>query len=1310
MNKTKKSLLMSAISLLLCISMLIGSTFAWFTDSVTSAGNKIQSGTLKVDLELLDKETGKWNSLKESQAPIFNYDKWEPGYVDTKVLKVENEGNLALKWVAKFYSEYQLSILADVIDVYVRPSDSEIGYPTDRNLEGYTCVGNLRTFINSIEKTTWGTLEAKEASYLGIALKMREEAGNEYQGLSLGGAFDIRIYATQYTSESDSFNNQYDKNATFEDLANTSIMATATKTLAAGANSVDFDLSYNGLKIAKVIVPASAIANTAEPVTVTFDGINPSQAAIVDDNTKAYSYDIKVTNLKDNLAGEQLVTVVVTAPNALAAMKAYHNGKLIENAVYDEVEGTITFKTASFSPYDFTSQVIEVATLEALRAAVKQSNVEIKLTKPLEINLTAGSADRSADHVMVTGGKTYHNAVNIIGDNVSIDLNGQSITVKCSDAYNGNQDVGALFFVDKNGSLNVIDRADNGFIKMRSSIYMVWAPYANPSYVDIYNGAFIADSYAGDPIGTSTDHDSAEGTMQNENSNRALIYAGTGGNMNIYGGYFLYNNTPNDVLNRNNGAFNCTNGYEGDKPFITIHDGVMLIDKAYRQDPTHTSEFQNIHNKRPDAKPTDPGIMDNSSIKLEESCEIVKVEDQSATIDGTKYNTWYRVTSKKPVSLSTTGSTTLYAVGDSLNLNITVKYFNSSKTLSAGEYTVSECDMNKAGTKNLTISYTEYGKTVSASIKIYVKDDFNAIVASPKQAMYSTDYNLKTTDFTVNAIASDGTKGDISGYTISKVDMTTVGKKIVTISYTNRNTGKTISTTCEISVVNTENVSHNQIAFVPHGFYLGNNTTQYMYSSYTPSNLNNTELYTPYTGAFPGGANGEQATGFNNKASNVSNGKVVMGDSQYDLNITQALPWTTIGVGCITGFDKPVLGVGYYVDGKIETLNYSKPDYFKELVKVDPNYQGFIDAYGTEGIIANTKLTLEDFEEGSTHTITWVFVFADGIQHLSDWTVKMASTFGGESFKDTAEKPNVNVIVLSGQSNAAGATVIDQNAINRFANADYKNVYIQYKNVYTNDGINVLTQNSNSGFENYVFGVGGYYDTTFGPEAALAYHLATTEGLKDQQWFIIKYAAPGTNLDLHWRQNANLSQKMMDYVENCVEDLVAEGYDVQIRSLLWMQGENDAIEGAESCANNYAVNEQNLVKNFRIKFAKYATRPNGSVPGSGISFITAGIAPYGKDGLTLWRNSSTVNAAKVNNASIWYVPGTLTEYSALNGRVSAPGMHLNPNGGAIYNSAYIDTSLMSTQAHDTAHYDQQSMDWLGTWFGQYVSALITIYG
>ena len=219
-KSTKRALLLSALSLLMCVSMLIGSTFAWFTDSVTSAGNKIQAGTLKIDLELLEKnEDGstKWTSLKNSKAPIFNYDKWEPGYTDVKILKVENEGTLALKWVAKFVSANDLTELANVIDVYVKLSADEFGYATDRtDLSTWTKKGTVAEFVNTISETTYGNLEAGKAAYLGIALKMQESADNKYQGMDLGGAFDIMILATQYTSESDSFNNQYDANAKYD--------------------------------------------------------------------------------------------------------------------------------------------------------------------------------------------------------------------------------------------------------------------------------------------------------------------------------------------------------------------------------------------------------------------------------------------------------------------------------------------------------------------------------------------------------------------------------------------------------------------------------------------------------------------------------------------------------------------------------------------------------------------------------------------------------------------------------------------------------------------------------------------------------------------------------------------------------------------------------------------------------------------------------------------------------------------------------------------------------------------------------------
>ena len=411
-------------------------------------------------------------------------------------------------------------------------------------------------------------------------------------------------------------------------------MASTAKTLSEGADYIDFALYAKGTRIAKLNVPASAIADTSKPVKVTVVGIDPSEDVIADEKTEAYAYDIKVTNLKTDLTEDQLITVVIAAPNALAAMQAYHNGELIEDATYDEVAGTITFKTASFSPYAFTSKVVEVDTLEALRAALQEDGTTAKLNKNIEVDLTNGTdSDRDVMHAYFGSNNTYYNGVMINAKNVGLDLNGYNITVFCGSEYNSNDDVGALFFIGENGSLNITNTGavETGFIKMKSSVYAVWAPFDKPSYVDIYGGAFIGDSYAGDPIGTSTAPDSIDGTMQNENSNRALIYAGFGGNINVYGGFFLYNNTPNDVKNRNNGAFNAKDFYEGSKPLLTIHEGVMLSNKEYRQNPQYTS--------RPD------GSYDNYSVMLADET-LYKISDAltiKVKIDGKEYSTWYQV-------------------------------------------------------------------------------------------------------------------------------------------------------------------------------------------------------------------------------------------------------------------------------------------------------------------------------------------------------------------------------------------------------------------------------------------------------------------------------------------------------------------------------------------------------------------------------------------------------------------------------------------------------------------------------------------
>ena len=291
-KNTKRALLSSVMALFLCFAMLLGTTYAWFTDSVTSSNNIIKTGNLIVDLEVLDKDAGTWTSVKESKAAIFDYDNWEPGYVQTKVLRVQNEGTLALKWKATLVSENGVSDLAKVIDVYVKAWGvlddatvaSEVKYPTDRNLEGYTNVGTLYDFIANIETTTNGVLKAGENAYLGIAFKMQESAGNEYQNKKLG-EFDLQILATQYTAESDSFDDQYDADATFgtyieleagADLLAAMASAQADMPLTIKLNG-DVEWLTEGHHGENDITPASSIVidGNGYTITATGSGVTP---------------------------------------------------------------------------------------------------------------------------------------------------------------------------------------------------------------------------------------------------------------------------------------------------------------------------------------------------------------------------------------------------------------------------------------------------------------------------------------------------------------------------------------------------------------------------------------------------------------------------------------------------------------------------------------------------------------------------------------------------------------------------------------------------------------------------------------------------------------------------------------------------------------------------------------------------------------------------------------------------------------------------------------------------------------------------
>lgn len=221
-NKTmKKAMITSIIALVLCFAMLVGTTYAWFTDSVTSANNIIKSGTLDISMqwadakEAPDPDANIWTDA--STGAIFNYDLWEPGYVDARHIQIKNEGTLALKYKLAIVANGDVSELADVIDVYF--ADPAVQVADRAALATATKLGTLTEVLAGMG-TTYGTnhLLAGQSVRITLALKMQESAGNEYQNKSIGTDFSVVLLATQYTAETDSFDDQYDANALYPDV------------------------------------------------------------------------------------------------------------------------------------------------------------------------------------------------------------------------------------------------------------------------------------------------------------------------------------------------------------------------------------------------------------------------------------------------------------------------------------------------------------------------------------------------------------------------------------------------------------------------------------------------------------------------------------------------------------------------------------------------------------------------------------------------------------------------------------------------------------------------------------------------------------------------------------------------------------------------------------------------------------------------------------------------------------------------------------------------------------------------------------
>lgn len=230
-QSTKRAFCSSVAAVVICVAMLIGTTFAWFTSTASTGVNKIESGTLKVDIvdaagESIQNKTMSFVN-KNELANIL----WEPGATfHTPVFKIKSLGNLALKYKLILNGVTGTNKLLEVLKFsVVKPTGEAI---------------DLNSFEGHLTKET----PLSEEFY--IQGTMDPAAGNEYQGLELNG-LGITVVATQDTVETDSNNNRYDEAAAYK---GTQSFTGGTHTLNSGAiaqkvNDVAVNVSGNGTSV-----------------------------------------------------------------------------------------------------------------------------------------------------------------------------------------------------------------------------------------------------------------------------------------------------------------------------------------------------------------------------------------------------------------------------------------------------------------------------------------------------------------------------------------------------------------------------------------------------------------------------------------------------------------------------------------------------------------------------------------------------------------------------------------------------------------------------------------------------------------------------------------------------------------------------------------------------------------------------------------------------------------------------------------------------------------------------------------------------
>ena len=481
-KSTKRALLGSVMAMVLCLAMLVGATFAWFTDTASTNVNKIQAGNLDVALEMQNAD-GKWVSAEGKTLDFVKAADakgeailWEPGCTyELPALRIRNNGNLALK--------YKVAITG--INGSAKLNEA------------------IEWTIGDVAMGAEQHLAAGESSAFTIKGHMWESAGNEYMNESIDG-IAITVVATQDTVESDSFDKDYDADAEYP-------------VVAVGDVNTDGDTVLKDKEedhTIQVTVPAGALDEGVQSLKLEVVKSATPAGVKVASTESSQSYEVTMKDQSGNAVSTNgtLMTVEMNVGKNRTALKLYHDGEKMtkdngtltdaaDHYVYDAATGYVTMKVSHFSPFtavfardywtdhaadgyatpvDTADKVVTVASAEELALFAKEVTDDGKNYSGYTLNL-ANDVDL---------GEYLWKPINGYNRLSGIVVNGNGHTIRnmkvrgCTNS----RVYGAGFIGDINGAVTVKDIAFDG-----ADVFFV--NYAKPQFAGNVGGVVLGYTY-----------------------------------------------------------------------------------------------------------------------------------------------------------------------------------------------------------------------------------------------------------------------------------------------------------------------------------------------------------------------------------------------------------------------------------------------------------------------------------------------------------------------------------------------------------------------------------------------------------------------------------------------------------------------------------------------------------------------------------------------------------------------------------------------------------------------------------------------